>query len=302
MKKSIRFALFLFAFITFSSHTNVFEKASKFFAATLILTTNPSLPATPYNYANPALPNFFNSSVIANTDNTPVDNPTTDLGATLGRVLFYDVNLSLNNTTSCGTCHIQGQAFGETTTVSTGFNGGMTTRNSPQLSNARYYTSGHFFLDERAATLEDQVLEPIENVIEMGENLTTLPTKLAALGYYDDLFIDAFGDATITTDRMSKAMAQFVRSMVSYQSKYDAGAPNGGPVTGNFANFTSDENAGKLLFEQHCDNCHKTGLQTADDVHNIGLTDGTGANEDLGIGGVTGVTCLLYTSPSPRDS
>lgn len=290
MKRIVHTAIFLFALVTFSSHTHILEKASKFFSSALIFSTAPTLPITPFNYANPSLPNFFNGSAISNTDNTPMDNPISDAGATLGRVLFYDVNLSQNNTTSCGTCHRQAQAFGEPTTVSTGFNGGMTTRNSPHLSNARYYTSGKFFLDERAATLEGQVLEPIENAIEMGEDLSTLPAKLAALGYYDDLFIDAFGDAAITTDRMSKAMAQFVRSMVSYQSKYDAGAPNGGPPTGTFANFTADENDGKLLFEQHCDNCHKTALQITDDVHNIGLTDGTGGAEDLGVGAVTGLS------------
>lgn len=240
----------------------------------------PLLPATPYNYVNPPLPPHF-GTIISIRDNTPEDNPITDEGATLGRVLFYDVHLSANNTTSCGSCHIQSNAFTSPTSFNTGFDGQLTSRNSPQLSNSRYYLSGHFFLDERANTLEEQVLEPIQNPIEMGENLATLPDKLATLDYYPSLFTDAFGDANITTERISKALAQFIRSMVSYQSRFDQGFPN-------FDNFTPDELAGRTLFDRDCDNCHKTTIQIADDPFNVGLTDGTGTNEDLGIGAITG--------------
>ena len=98
-------------------------------------------------------------------DNTPVSNPNpnTNAGATLGRVLFFDTRLSANDGTSCGSSHNQAVAFGHTPALSLGFNGALTTRHSPSLDNARFYKRGRFFWDKRAATLEAQVLGPIQN-------------------------------------------------------------------------------------------------------------------------------------------
>lgn len=245
----------------------------------------PTLPVTPYNYANISLPPFFSNNPLTSRDNTPAGNPITDLGATLGRVLFYDVNLSDNNTISCASCHQQAAAFGDPAQFSVGFQGALTGRNSPHLSNARYYESGEFFWDLRAATLEDQVLGPIQSPIEMGMDLSTLETKLATISYYPALFNDAFGSTEITSEKISFALAQFVRSMLSFSSKYDAGAPNNGPVTGNFSNFTTQENEGKILFEEHCDQCHRTALQIADEPFNIGLD---AVYTDNGVGTITG--------------
>ena len=241
----------------------------------------PSLPATSFNYENPDLPRHFLRRPIANRDNTPANNPVTDEGATLGRVLFYDVKLSANDTTSCASCHLQSKAFADTDSVSTGFDGGHTRRNSMGLSNARYYPNGDFFWDERADTLEQQVLMPIEDPIEMGMDLQLLEAKLANTSYYPDLFEEAFGDDQITSQRISFALAQFIRSMVSYESKYDAGVAN------NFRNFTREERRGMNLFEgrARCDRCHITDIQIATQARNNGLDRVT---IDGGVGEITG--------------
>ena len=130
-----------------------------------------NLPALPFNYANPTLPAYITASPIQAQINTPINNQITDNGATLGRVLFYDKNLSINNSTSCASCHKQANAFSDTELKSEGFNGGLTGRHSMPLTNVKYYPNGRFFWDQRAATLEEQVLTPIQDAVEMGMTL-----------------------------------------------------------------------------------------------------------------------------------
>jgi len=247
-----------------------------------------NLPATYYNYSNPDLPAHFTQGQTARIDNTPGNNPVTNEGATLGRVLFYDVKLSANNTISCASCHVQEAGFSDPDQFSTGFLGGLTGRNSMGLSNARYYDNGRFFWDERAATLEDQVLGPIQDQVEMGMNLDELVVKLQGEEYYQILFEDAFGDNEVTSDRVSLALSQFVRSMVSYESPYDAGLIAAGDEDDDFPNFSALENRGKDLFfsgRTQCSNCHETNTFSGDQARNNGLD----ANlTDLGVGGVTG--------------
>lgn len=269
----------------------------------------PTLPAIPHNYANPPLPRHFNAPPIAGADNEPIDNPVTNAGATLGRVLFYDVKLSANNTIACASCHEQATAFSDSRLRSVGFEGGHTERHSMGLSNARYYSNGAFFWDERATTLEQQVLMPIQDSVEMGTNLDVLVLELAATSYYPDLFEDAFGDSDITSERVSKALAQFVRSIVSYRSKYDVGVQADPP----FSNFTAQELAGRELFRTAaggCGTCHGTNLQITDEASNIGLDL---LPADLGVGVVTGDSVddgkfkigslrnVAYTAPYMHD-
>jgi cytochrome c peroxidase len=91
------------------------------------------------------------------------------------------------------------------------------------LTNARFYQPGKFFWDERAATLEDQVLMPFQNPVEMGLSLEQAVSITESQSYYRDLFTSAFGDPTINADRIARALAQFVRSIVSINSRYDQG-------------------------------------------------------------------------------
>jgi len=238
----------------------------------------PSLPAILLEYANIQLPAHFaqrrlgrgpgNDSVLS-TDNTPADNRVTNAGPTLGRVRFYDKRLSANNTIACASCHIQEHGFSDPDALSTGFEGGLTGRRSMGLTNVRFYDRGRFFWDERAETLEDQVLMPIQDAVEMGMNLDDLREKLSTTPFYAPLFEQAFGSPTVTKDRISRALAQFVRSMVSFQSKYDSAFANGAP---NFqAVLTPQEDRGRRIFDRDCANCHEANAQVGDAPRNTGL-------------------------------
>ena len=230
----------------------------------------PMLPDKLIGDTTVELPAHVNRVEFDRADNTPKDNPTTDAGVTLGRVLFYDTNLSRNNTISCASCHLQRAGFSDPKKFSAGFDGGHTTRNSMSLSNLRYSNvdGGRpgFFWDERAATLEAQVLMPIQDPVEMGMNLHDLEAKLPLLPYAPPLFEAAFGSREVTRDRIAKSVAQFLRSMVSLNSKFDRAAkPDGsGDYSADFEGFTAAENLGKSVFlngpdgiaEHGCANCH----------------------------------------------
>lgn len=200
-----------------------------------------------FNYANQSRPAYITK------DNT-VANPITDAGATLGRVLFYDKKLSVNNTIACASCHQQQFAFGDTSIASIGVNG-STGRHAMRLINARFSAERKFFWDERAATLEAQTTMPIQDHKEMGYSGTLgdpdfadLIAKLDTVSYYRHLFKLAFGDTQITENRMQRALAQFVRSIQSFDAKYDAGRAQVPNDMVNFPNFSTEENMGKNLF------------------------------------------------------
>ena len=215
------------------------------------------------NYANQEIPAYIQKN------NTPAWNQISDAGATLGRVLFYDKRLSRNDTVSCSSCHHQARAFGDSAIVSRGV-AGTTGRHAMRVTNARFGTELHFFWDERATTLENQTTQPIKNAIEMGfsgtgvdPDFSDLISKLAAIPEYPVLFNFAFGSPMIDETRVQNAIAQFVRSIQSFDSKYDAGralALDNQP----FPNFTASENNGRQLFlglpdqgGAGCAGCHR---------------------------------------------
>jgi cytochrome c peroxidase len=264
-----------------------------------------TLPDKPYRYADLDLPAHFKTPVARRFDNTPDDNPVTDHGATLGRVLFYDTRLSANNTVSCGSCHVQKNAFVDPNRSSKGFEGKRTDRHAMSLVNLRYVTRGRFFWDERAGNLEEAVLLPIQSKVEMGQDLAKLVKVLAKDERYPELFKKAFGDDKITQERIGKALAQFLRSMVSCRSKYDEGLAKVTSARDDFPNFTRQENRGKALFLSNCASCHLPGQ----DVHfstivpeNNGL-DADYKNADGGVGDITlnGRQIGLFKSPSLRN-
>jgi cytochrome c peroxidase len=265
----------------------------------------PQVPSLPtqlidyFKYSVTDLPAHYADVPVANLDNTPLadrlgPNPTeaeiatSNAQATLGRVLFYDKRLSHNNGIACASCHQQSNGFSDDSQFSTGVDG-QTGRHSPGLSNSKYYIGGHFW-DERAATLEDQALGPIQSPVEMGMTLPALIAKLGATDYYPTLFSAAFGSPEITPEKIGKAIAQFERTLVSYKSKYDSAfAP--GETTPDFASvFTADELAGQQLFHgaaARCSQCHTTNAHAGDQDRNIGLdlvTDGGPGSGDVGAG------------------
>jgi cytochrome c peroxidase len=264
------------------------------------------LPDTPYRYADPDLPAHFKTPGARRFDNTPFSNPVTDAGATLGRVLFYDTRLSANNTIACASCHQQKHSFSDPRRFSSGFEGKAGDRNAMSLVNLRYYQRGRFFWDERARSLEEQVLLPIQSKAEMGQDLTRVVEILTKDGRYPELFRQAFGDSQVTRERISRALAQFLRSLVSYQSKYDEGLAKAQSVRDDFENFTAQENRGKGLFLRNCATCHMPRGQAAHFVMTRPLNNGLDADarrSDGGVGDITlrGFEVGLFKSPSLRN-
>jgi len=202
-----------------------------------------------FDYEAQTTPGFITN------DNTPTDNQIRNEIATLGRVLFYDKKMSLFDNVACASCHMQEFGFSDTARLSVGFDGGRTGRHSMRLSHARFGDERRFFWDKRASSLEDQSTQPIQDFIEMGfsgsngqPDLDSLISKLSKLDYYNSLFTLAFGDSNITEDRMQKALAQFVRSIQSFDSKYDQGRVQVNDDQTDFPNYSTEENQGKDLF------------------------------------------------------
>lgn len=220
-----------------------------------------SLPDQPYAYdkldlpvgSSPATNNFTDFDII---NGIPVfiesKSDITPWGATLGRVLFYDKKLSLNNTIACASCHHQDKAFADGQQFSTGFEGRITTRNSMAIINP--VVQNNLFWDSRSKTIHDLSLQPVKNHIEMGmENLDRLVDKLNNTEYYKPLFKKAFGSETITSENISKAISQFVGSITTSRSRFDAGLNN------NFSNLNDLERLGMELFNSDkakCASCH----------------------------------------------
>ncbi|MEZ4954037.1 MAG: cytochrome c peroxidase [Saprospiraceae bacterium] len=252
------------------------------------------------NYANQTIPNYINE------DNTG-NNPITDAGATLGRVLFYDKNLSVDNSISCASCHQQAFAFGDNNLQSDGV-AGQTGRHAMRLVNARFAEERRFFWDERANSLETQTTMPIQNHVEMGfsgqdgdPNLNDLMNKLEAIPYYQELFTFVYGDPVVTEQRMQRALAQFIRSIQSFDAKYDQGLAQVNNDNAQFPNFTQLENMGKDLFMQPpnqggagCQGCHRA---PAFDIDNNSRNNGV-----VGvIGDPTAIDVTITRSPTLRD-
>ncbi len=255
-----------------------------------------------FNYADQPIPDYINK------DNTPGNNQMDDRRATLGRVLFYDKNLSANNTVACASCHIQEFAFGDTATLSVGLNGGLTGRHAMRLINARFANEDDFFWDERASSLEQQTTMPIQDHVEMGfsgENgdpgFDSLITKLEAIPYYQELFTFAFGNPNISEQRMRRALANFVRSIQSFDSRYDEGRAMVGNPNAPFPNFTQLENQGKNLFQTPppaggagCQACHNAPeFDIAPNSQNNGVISVAGQPDSIDL--------TVTRSPTLRD-
>ncbi len=200
-------------------------------------------------------------------------NDAADYRAALGRRLFYETTLSLNNSISCASCHQQSKAFADGLQFSSGLFNEKTTRNSMALVNCLNFSS--FFWDTRAWGLDQTVLMPIENHVEMGiRNIDDIREKLNESEYYRKLFGKAFTDRydenhDIQTKEIAEALADFVASIISYRTKFDKGQEV------HFSNFTASELRGKDLFfgKAKCDHCHSNSSFTRswEPWDNIGL-------------------------------
>lgn len=227
----------------------------------------------------------------------PADNPTTKEGIALGKSLFSEKALSIDYTISCATCHNEKKGFADGLKVSKGVNGVLARRNAPGLTNTAFQT--RFFWDGRDTSLEEQSLHPIQDPIEMGLTLNEAIARLQSNRQYPDLFFKAFGSKTVTADRIAKALAQFQRSLVSFNTKYDR-------FLIDQYTPTPEEKLGMDLFFQHpdpfaglkgirggnCGDCHlqRTLMGRQDGFfgfHNTGLT--TSGSADKGLQQITGL-------------
>ena len=156
---------------------------------------------------------------------------------TLGRVLFYDRQLSINNSISCSSCHKQALGFADNVRFSTGFAARLTARNSMPIQNLNSFftpglipidpppgfgTEGALFWDGRESVLNSMVMKPLVNHVEMGVNdLESFIKKVNGISYYKALFTKAYGDGQVTQERVADALSWFVRSIHSTQTKFD---------------------------------------------------------------------------------
>lgn len=191
-------------------------------------------------------------------------NPLTREGFELGRKLFYDGRLSKDGNFPCSSCHQQFAAFSTFDhDLSHGINNQFTTRNAPALSNLVWMKELHW--DGGVNNIEVQPLAPLTAPNEMGEDINGVITKLKADAGYNQLFTAAFGKGEINSQKMLKALAQFMGSMVSADSKYDK-------MKRGEASFNLAEQTGYTLFQQKkCSGCHKEPLFTDFSYRNTGL-------------------------------
>jgi cytochrome c peroxidase len=261
MKKKFYFGIIVFGITFFAcSKTELIAPQEE----KLVLPTQPyaynilNLPAGS-QIASTSLIDFDIINGIPNFNNKAVD--ITPWGATLGRVLFYDKKMSLNSTVSCGSCHHQDKAFADGKQFSTGFEGRVTTRNSMAIVNP--IVQNNLFWDSRSKTIHDLSLQPVQNHIEMGmDNLDNLVSKLQNTDYYKPLFKKAFGQEEITSEKIAKAISQFVGSITTNRSRFDIGLKN------EFSDYSSLEKMGMDLFNSEkakCASCHGGNAMVAQD-------------------------------------
>jgi cytochrome c peroxidase len=251
------------------------------------------------------------------------DNPLTESGVALGRMLFHEKRLSGDNTQACADCHSQAQNFSDVSVFSTGIAGEEGTRHSMILSNLAWHVhhdGSHvhgFFWDGRAPTLRDQVLQPIQDELEMNASLEEAMAKLEAMSKYRDQFMRAFGTEEVTEERMAKALEQFLLTLISNQSRYDQW------LLGE-ASLTLSEDRGRALFFDEfdpfnpelsgadCAHCHSgldfsshqfgnNGLDAEGEMLDIGLMGVSGSDADLGKFKVPSLRNVMESAPYMHD-
>jgi len=197
----------------------------------------------------------------------PPGNIATVEGVALGRKLFYEKMLSSDNSMSCASCHKQANGFDDPRPFSKGVDGSLGGRNAMAIINPGWNT--HFFWDGRRSYLEDQAHDPVSNPIEMASKWPDVVNKLQNDGKYPDLFFKAFGTKTIDSTLVTKAIAQFERTFISYNSRFDKYY-----YKGDSSALTAQEVIGLKLFtgKAMCNNCHLMNTQLSDNMlHNNGL-------------------------------
>lgn len=245
--------------ITVASFAFVIENEKSFSAASAVFSEEPVLPGTPYAYSDITIPQSLEAPPNGgwgSVDPVTIDDAIatiSDDGATLGRVLFYDEKLSASNDISCGSCHNQSFSFAEEFQFSEGVNE-ATTRNSMHLNDIMWFSPNTMFWDAKQIDLKESILLPLQNENETGvTDIDAMLHELSETTYYPELFENAFGDANVTEERVVSAIEQFLKSINSFNSKFDK-------VLEGEATFNTIEEEGRELFEQECVFCHPSSL------------------------------------------
>lgn len=234
------------------------------------------------------IPELFSQYLIAPV--VPPNNPQTVEGVALGRKLFFDPILSGNSTQACADCHRPQNAFSDPRQFSIGIEGNPGFRNSMPLQNLAWNFPNKFNWDGSASSLENQIFEPVTNPIEMNNTWHNAVSSLQANSEYPQLFKEAFNGATIDSVLVTKAIAQFIRTLISGNSRVDRhllGENILTPQELNGLNVFMSEELGDCF---HCHGNPFNPLWTDNSFHNNGL-DAFFA--DIALGGITG---------DPRDN
>lgn len=247
----------LLKFITFIIGSLIFSLSFLVPSSEETVGNRPVLPSTSYEYSNLAVPHHVlqgDSLDIGYSSGTIRDKlfSVTDERATLGRVLFYDNKLSGSNAISCGSCHKQEKSFADDVVKSEGIQR-LTNRNSLQLNDLGWSDNYGFFWDLTSESLEEAIKSPLLHENEIDITVVDVVDELVEIDYYEKLFIDAYGDERITADRIVDALSTFIRSMTTFNSKFDRESAR------NFIGFSNEELAGKDLFRDNCNSCHTQG-------------------------------------------
>lgn len=264
-----------------------------------LLSQTLNLPTYPVEY-DFRLPSYAGGS------STSIDNNL----ATLGRVLFYDKNLSKDRSVSCASCHQQKLAFSDDEAFSEGVEERRTTRNSlalgSSISFAVYYGSASlglvpFFWDNRASSVQEQSEQTLANSREMDMEMHEVVGRVKELEYYGPLFEASFRDRDITEERVLDAINEFVNSLASFNSKFDQEMSKASDISRDFSGFTGSENLGKNLYNQNCSSCHGAVMSRPTRLEaNNGLDM---SYEDRGIGEISQNTSQygLFKVPTLRN-
>ncbi|MEM7084799.1 MAG: cytochrome c peroxidase [Bacteroidota bacterium] len=215
----------------------------------------------------------------------PEDNPMTEEGVALGKKLFFDPALSLDGSQACADCHRPENAFSDPRQFSVGIDGSVGTRNSMPLQNLAFNFTEKFFWDGRAISLEEQIFEPVTNPIEMNNTWPNVENTLQEIEGYPLMFERAFGSSTIDSVNVSKAISQFLRTLISGNAKIDRfllGQEELSPSEANGLAVFLDEGRGDCF---HCHGLPANPLWTDNAFHNNGLDE---IITDRGLGGVSG--------------
>jgi len=229
------------------------------------------------------IPDVFQDRILPPV--IPSNNPLTEEGIELGKKLFFDKKLSVNGSQSCADCHKPSNSFTDARQYSIGVDNIQGTRNSMPLFNLAWNYDDRFFWDGRELSLERQVFDPITNPIEMHNTIANLVQELQIDSEYPEMFLKAFGTEIIDSVQIGKAIAQYERTIISANSKFDKYLLGQTTLTiqeEEGFNIFMDEERGDCF---HCHGNENNPLWTDNKFHNNGLDN---IFSDLGLGAVTG--------------